>query len=673
MIGISHQALLRYRSGERRMQPDVAHRALRALQAHPDPRQQVVDRLATPPGRSARAARRQLPARLRPVLDEMLAGAELVERSEAIVLNGRRCVRRILVPRSSGSAGGLERSAPVAIAGAELRAARRVTDRPLTTLAQHVGVTQSTWRSWEARGVPRARVEQVAESLAPPAPREMRRLREAAGWSLAELGERLGVSFSVVQAWESAKRPVPPGRLVPLLAALSEAKNLAAERFERLIGRVVEDVRAQPGVSEKTLLHDHRRRGGRVSLLGDYAEALKEAKARRLIVESDVVTKSEAGPKSRLGLFVRGSAPKPVPPMTGEKLRRRREAIGVSRPELALRCNVSLPALLAWEGRGDGAIPAHGALRARAALDALEREATQSAAELEAHRQAEIDAAVLTAIAAEPGIVTTRLLERPGLGYHASLTARLRRLEAAGEIVGAPVLDARGRPHRGWHLPADVPPPLETLSGAELRRLREEAGWSRPALARAIGVATSRLYQWERGDRRCPFARAAVVRSLLATPPPLPPRDERALRDLEEQAAVPGGASATALGWPQRRRLIGLALELGRLKEAHVDVMEPSGRWYRRRRFFPAGTPVVSAQRPSLAPNELVALRRSVRLSQKALGEILGVSHVTVSGWECGRAAIPPRHVERLRALSRGAPNEALAPPSSTATEHEQP
>ncbi len=649
LVGISPRALARYGAGERALPEGVARQALDQLLSRAQPEQTVLERIREP-ALSPSAARRRLPPKLRPVLDAMVAAGRLVERREASrTRDGRLYVRSLLVPRSSERPSGLDRSAPTRLAGRELRAARRFKGRRVVACAERVGVASATWRSWEARGVPPARAEEVGRSLEVLGGPEIRQLREAAGWSLAELAERVGVTFSVVQAWEAGKRPVPHGRVVALLATLDEARRLAQERSEALVASIVEEVRARPaGVSESALRHEHRQAGGRVSRSGDYGAALDEAKRRGLLVEAALPGYAA----DRVRLFAADDAPAPLPRLSGDELRQRRERIGVSQAELAARCEVSAPTIIAAERLVDGQVSARLRSVAPGALAELEAEGRRSA---EARRESTL----LEAIAAKPGSSTSDLYQLEGLGYFPKLKAALRRLEAAGKARRAPALDALGRTYLGWYLAAEVPPPLETLSGAELRGLREAAGWSRPALAQALGIDASRLGEWEseRGRRRCPTGRVGEVRRILATAPPAPGltrAEVRILEDLVARASVAGGASPSALGWPQRRRHIELALELGRLEEGFVDVQDPNGRIFRRRRLFPAGTALPAHERPSLSAAELVALRRRVGLSQAALGELLGVAGVTVSGWETGRVAVPARHVGAILALAKG-------------------
>ncbi|MHB1987946.1 MAG: helix-turn-helix domain-containing protein [Acidimicrobiales bacterium] len=489
--------------------------------------------------------------------------------------------------------------------------------------------------------MPRGHIETAGSALAGILDgAKIRRLRQAAGWSLAELGLRVGVTGGVVQAWEVGIRGVPRGRTVLLLASLAEAKATAALRHEALVQRIVEQVRSEPGVSKGKLLHDHRQRGGRVTQLGDYRGALEEVIRRRLIVTAPVVSSSY--PHSRSGLYVPEAAPRRIATMTGDELGRERVRRELTQRDLARSCGVSVVTLVHWEQRRGAAVPDHAADRARIAL-AEAAEATRPSAGLRE--------ALLAAVGAEPGISTWRLRQRVGHGKAAR--RQLTLLKRAGELAPASAYDSLGRRYDGWYLVGHIPAPADSLSGAKLRKLRKEAGWTQPALAKALGMGSASVSRWESGDRTCPPRRLAEIRRILSGPPPLSPREERILTELEEAARAVGGALRTQLGWPRRRRFIELALELGRLRPETVDAPTRDGRMFRRELLFVADAPVPERpERPSMTAGEVKAFRVGTGLTQRSLGQLLGVGNMTVSGWETGRTAVPPRRVHQLRALA---------------------
>ena len=583
---------------------------------------------------------------LRPTLERLVETGELGEHTEDLPrADGRRYARRVVAISRSMRDRGLDRAAPIAVVGSALRAARQRSPRRVAELAEACGITPATWRSWEARGVPRARIVEVGEALGAPAPRTIRETRDAAGWTQRQLGKLVGVNFGAVQAWEAGVRPVPPGRIALLLAALDSAEAVAVDRHERLVRQVVDEVASRPGVSESELRHDHRQRGGRVPRDGNYAAALDDAKRRGLVVEG-LVTEAPSGyPKTRTGLFTPDQAPGRVKPMTGDELGRRRSALELTQAKLAKLCGVAAVTVLHWEKCRAGAIPEHGAERARRALAIAEAAPRPSV--LRRSR-------LLRLIGENPGIAKHRLGGR-GSGDTELLDRDLAALVESGEVVRRDSFDPLGRRYPGYYLAgaqADLP---ERLSAAELRRLRIEAGWTGPALADAIGVRGSAVSRWETGARACPPARTAEIRRVLSSAPPLSASDERTIAKLETIARDSGGATRTELGWPARRRLVERAEALGRLWSDVVDVEDRRGRFYRRRLYFAAGTKAPERpERLSIAPAELREIRVRAGISQHALGALLGVANVTVSGWETGRVRVPPRHVRALRDLSDG-------------------
>lgn len=653
LLGVSPQTLQRYERGERAAPDDVLDRLRSLTGALPGAGDAVLEHVRSGAPRSLAALRRSLPASLRPALELLVEAGKLGEDTDDVMrADGRRYVRHVVAVRLSRHERGLDRAAPVAVTGTMLRAAKASSGRSTAVLAHSCGVTAATWRSWEARGVPRARVVDVGKALGAPDGSAIRALREAAGWSQTDLAKRVGVRYGVVQGWETSTRPVPAGRVAILLAALDSAAAAAVDRRERLVGSIVDDIRSRPGVSESHLRHEHRQSGGRVTRDGSYAEALDDAKRRGLVVESLVTETSSGYPKSRTGLFAPGQAPDRVEPMTGDELGRRRTALELTQAELAELCDVSPVTVLHWEQCRAGAIPAHGAERAPRAL-ALAQTRT---------RPSEVRSArLLELIGTKPGIAKHRLWG-PGAGDTETVDRDLAALEDAGNIVRSETFDRLGRRYPGFYLAGAELPALVQLSGDELRRRREAAGWSQLALTAALGVGSSTVSRWESGDRGCPPARTAEILRVLETPAPVSGRDERILardeRILDELVVAAGGrpgAMRTELGWPGRRRHIERALELGRLRVEIVDVLDKAGRAYRRELLFPAGVAAPSrAVRQPMPAAEVRERRARIGLSQARLGALLGVANVTVSGWERGRVPIPPRHAARLRELSDG-------------------
>lgn len=51
--------------------------------------------------------------------------------------------------------------------------------------------------------------------------------------------------------------------------------------------------------------------------------------------------------------------------------------------------------------------------------------------------------------------------------------------------------------------------------GQRIARVRQERGWSRPRLARELGISRQLLANWERGENRPPYELFVALRSLF--------------------------------------------------------------------------------------------------------------------------------------------------------------
>lgn len=504
-LEVSPQALRRYETGERTPPPRVWQAAER-LAAMPTAVDRVRVAAARRPARSAAQLRRALPIALRPILDRLLASGELelypigVSTTGSVIRRSERLVIRAVGDRPRG----LERTAPVIITGRALRAARLGCGARVEELARCAAVRPVTWRSWEAQGVPRARVESVAQCFAAPSGQEIQRRREEAGWSRDELGRRVGVSGVYVGAIEAGDRPMPPGRVVALLVALSEADESAQARFEEGVRNVVDRVRREPGVSRATLIHEHtwEAAGHRVTSPLFLAE-LRAAEQRRLIEEGVVARRS--GPE-RQGLFLRGAAPPKVRAMTGVELARERERLHVTKAELGELCGVAPATIAKWEARER--LLDRAALRARAGLE-------KARAEDRAGGRARSQ--VLNAVTAAPGISTTALKRAAG---EWAVGRALDELLRTGHVAPADAYDSVGRRYDGWYRADMVPVDLLPMSGNELTERRRAAGWTQPALARALGVGPRTVWSWEVGRVPIPRPRVPRIEELLSQPAP---------------------------------------------------------------------------------------------------------------------------------------------------------
>ena len=171
---------------------------------------------------------------------------------------------------------------------------------------------------------------------------EIRRLRQRAGWSLAELASRVGVTIPSLQAWEVGRRSVPVGRLILLEGALAEAQAEGSADSRRLVELEQRIGSHGPeGVSESELRHSLRRRNGdgkhapSATLDRDLAQLARKGS----IVRSRVALSDRLGrPKERDVLVHAKWSPRrdSSQRMTGDALADARHRLGVTQQELAL-------------------------------------------------------------------------------------------------------------------------------------------------------------------------------------------------------------------------------------------------------------------------------------------------------------------------------------------------
>jgi transcriptional regulator with XRE-family HTH domain len=237
-----------------------------------------------------------------------------------------------------------------------------------------------------------------------------------------------------------------------------------------------------------------------------------------------------------------------------------------------------------------------------------------------------------------------------------------------GEPVGA-VSVLAGPPHRRPGRPAPPSAPL-------LVRARLAAGLNRVELGRAMHVGPAAVYQWERGNvrpaasllpelaRALGLSRRQLDDALSGHPPcrhdgeKLPTLGtvlrRRGLSRLEVGRLL-GIAGSTAFEWETgRRRVPSWAVEeLSRACRMDLDVLLGEAR--RERAPAPVRT--------------LAAMRRQVRMSQKEVAAVLGISATTVARYEAGQRSMGlpvARALARLyRApLSRVMVAAGLTPPA---------
>jgi DNA-binding transcriptional regulator YiaG len=193
--------------------------------------------------------------------------------------------------------------------------------------------------------------------------------------------------------------------------------------------------------------------------------------------------------------------------------------------------------------------------------------------------------------------------------------------------------------------PVDAP---ATMTGRELRELRERAQLTQADVAHLLGVTRAAVTGWERGE--VPDGRH-VLREILAA-------------DVPPDAALMRAQRARA-GWKQAE----LAERLG-VRQTQVSAWErgeasiPSARWPEIRDLLAAAEPDIRPtqfQRPVDA-DELRSNRQRLGWSQAEFARRLDVSKPTVGNWEIGNKPVPEQRWQQIRELFGTAEPESIGP-----------
>src|SRR5580765_1287521 len=224
--------------------------------------------------------------------------------------------------------------------------------------------------------------------------------------------------------------------------------------------------------------------------------------------------------------------------LDGSQLRALRTAAGVTQGALAAWLGVSRPLVAQWEsGRS---VPAEMAAQVSGALEA---ETQAAAAGVSLGGAPALVGQILAEVRADPGISRAQVERRSP-----------RRAEAVAYAEQAGAIQTRERPHRHgttqslWLSQGTVPPPeVAPVLVAEMIEARRAAAWSRSDLARAAGLGSTLLDQWENGAQATPEVPRWATEQVRA-----------ALRRAAVEAqAVDGDAArvrAAVQGAPGRRR-----------------------------------------------------------------------------------------------------------------------
>lgn len=281
----------------------------------------------------------------------------------------------------------------------------------------------------------------------------------------------------------------------------------------------------------------------------------------------------------------RGRTPRPPQPtMSPDDLRALLFEAGWTATALADHVGVSVSKVSSWQNGTGQPMSLSQATQVRSIL-----------------KQAAIDGRerIIEEIEAKRGLTREELF-RGNLGRGAAMLRFLEELLAEGQVSEAPTLSPVGRSVTG--LFAGPAPDLgaATVTGAGLEAARRSVGWSRPALARRMGVSGTQVLHWERGLQRIPAPRARQIRELLAVESPAaaplanPPRYSleelvrRAVAAVTETPGLTARRLADQLPGDVRRRweAIALAEKSGQIHPRPTLIIYRDGRRFTHGGFY---------------------------------------------------------------------------------------
>ncbi|MFL6094042.1 MAG: helix-turn-helix domain-containing protein [Blastococcus sp.] len=457
---------------------------------------------------------------------------------------------------------------------------------------------------------------------------QLRELRLALAVTQAALARQLRVSSGLVRHWEAGRQPLPSWVDAQLVVAMEVAQTAtipARRRKARGMRELVERVRKQPGVS-------------RWSLVG------RSVRTAQLLERAIALGQVHEGPSYASRQPVVGVFPGPVP--RGERveikmshLRQARQDAGWSQDALARRIGLARTTIEHWE-RDYDLVPSW-------AVD----EAAEALAAARAARR-DLDAEILTCIAATPGLSRKTLLSALGYTRSPIVQAHVDELARAGRIHEG---------HAGRHgqriglYPGPTPVPV--LAAEQLATLRGRGGLSQQQLAEQVGTHVQAIRDWEGGRRPMSIEwQSRLLDHLDSLPDHI-----RAVR-LAILEALPATRHQLELRQVAPRAEVDAALrQLLETQEAHVGrVATASSRG--RRGFLPGPPPAGQTDPPlranagalarMLSPRELEVLTHLASgLSTSQVATALGISTKTVGN-----------HVSSsLAKLELGSRSEALA------------
>jgi len=535
--------------------------------------------------------------------------------------------------------------------GEELKGRRDRAGLSKAALARKVGVTPGAIATWERGGAPLGRADQlVAIFDTPPTGQDILDAVEHAGWSQSEFARRVGVSRATARAWLHGA-PIPGSRCDTVRQAIREARNVDAAEVPSPREALLALLEDQPGGVRRTELKGWR---SRYRLGREVAAQVIDAGITKGQAHWEQDFIDVADHKRVVWRLVCGRIPEAAeaPRLPGSELRRLRDDAELTRREAADLLAVGYSTYVNWEN--DAPVPPARVTGTRYAL----KEAAKGRTPID-ERSREI----VRVVSRHPDISRTKLFERHVGDSQLSRRALERAL--GDERLHERLVELVGRqPARGLRVgpppePADVG---SALTGATLKARRGTALLQRE-LAQAIGASTAAISRWEKHGERIPSRFRQLIEDVLAdTERRLPKRAaeraqaaaDRALSSVVEGISRRPGMSKQALldrlSRPGVREALGQALEAGQVHEERRTVFDSAGRPHVRIGFHLGRGSEVGPPPDPIDPSEIRSVRRGAGLSQSELGQLVGVTQATVTGWERTKP-VPVGRREALREI----------------------
>ena len=373
---------------------------------------------------------------------------------------------------------------------------------------------------------------------------QLRRLRRERGLTQEELARRLGLSQSTIRSYEAGYGRPSPRRLPELARALAmpegELARLLPPRLtaDTPFGRAVRELRERRGWTQEQLAG---RIGCTACVISDYEVAGSYPAPENL----GAVAAALGVPRRRLRALVPKRSPPKRTTAFGRLLRKTRIARGMTQQQLAEAVGVAVYTVTVYETTNTHPRKEHlPGLIARLAK-ALDLSPAEIEASLSQPRPARVPTDFghrLRQLRIDRGLTQGQLGARCGCSVY-----MISRYETGGSYPKPGLLPALagaldvGVGELERFLPRLQDEPRTTPFGSELRRLREERGWTQEQLAQRAGLKRQLISKYEAsGAYPGPRILAALVRALRVSPAQLEP-------------LLPAAAETTPLGRELRR------------------------------------------------------------------------------------------------------------------------